>query len=88
MSSRSLTGYDNRDLASDAADEEVYLYDDASGALGCPSCNPTGARPVGVLDQHVAKEGLGLLVDRPRRLGLRRHERLAVRQHSRLDRRG
>jgi hypothetical protein len=26
---------------------EVYLYDSLSGALTCPSCNPTGAQPKG-----------------------------------------
>ena len=31
-------------------DEEVYLYDSDSASLRCVSCNPTGARPVGVLD--------------------------------------
>jgi DNA-binding beta-propeller fold protein YncE len=47
MSERSLTGFDNRDANSDAPDEEVFLYDSSSGRLICPSCNPTGARPVG-----------------------------------------
>jgi hypothetical protein len=51
MSNRSLTGYDNRDLVSGKPDEEVYLYDDASGSLVCVSCNPTGERPVGIYDQ-------------------------------------
>ncbi len=50
MSDRSLTGYDNRDAVSGVADEEVYLYDEASGGLSCVSCNPTGARPDGVYD--------------------------------------
>jgi WD40-like Beta Propeller Repeat len=31
-----------------AHDEEVYLYDAATGSTSCVSCNPTGARPVGV----------------------------------------
>ena len=54
MSNRSLTGHDNRDAASGTPDEEVYLYhapeDLASGqgSVTCASCNPTGARPVGV----------------------------------------
>ena len=52
MSQRSLTGYDNRDANSGRADEEVYLYHaptaGGEGALTCPSCNPSGARPVGV----------------------------------------
>ncbi len=54
MSNRNLTGYENTDAVSGQPDEEVYLYhapqDLASelGALVCASCNPTGARPVGV----------------------------------------
>ena len=57
MSDRELTGYDNHDANSGAADEEVFLYH-ASESLGtepsslvCASCNPTGARPVGVFDE-------------------------------------
>jgi hypothetical protein len=48
MSDRSLTGYDNRDANSGVPDEEVYLYDAELGRLVCASCNPTGARPVGI----------------------------------------
>jgi len=48
MSDRKLTGYDNRDARSGEADEEVYLYDAAEATLVCASCDPTGARPVGV----------------------------------------
>ncbi len=61
MSERSLTGYDNRDLASGQRDEEVFLYDSSAGGhLVCASCNPTGGRPRGALDP----EGFpGLLVD-------------------------
>jgi hypothetical protein len=65
MSDRSLTGYDNTDAKSGQPDEEVYLYDAATNHLDCASCNPSGARPVGVLDTREAGgEGLGLLVDR------------------------
>ena len=32
-------------------------------SLRCASCDPTGARPVGVFDTQEAGEGLGLLVD-------------------------
>ena len=49
-STAQLTGYDNTDANSGAADWEVYLYDAASGASGrlvCASCNPSGARPEG-----------------------------------------
>jgi DNA-binding beta-propeller fold protein YncE len=59
MSSRSLTGYDNRDVNSGAADEEVYLYDSARSRLLCASCNPTGQRPLGTFDSIET----GLLVD-------------------------
>jgi hypothetical protein len=49
MSNRSLTGYDNTDAVSGRPDEEVYLYDASANRLVCASCNPTGARPVGVV---------------------------------------
>ncbi len=62
MSERSLTGYDNIDAVSGQPDEEVYLYDAVADRLVCASCNPSGARPVGVFDSG---EGSGfLLVDR------------------------
>jgi sugar lactone lactonase YvrE len=64
MSAASPTGYDNVDQHSGKHDEEVYLYDAATASLRCVSCNPTGARPVGVLDTEESGEGLGLLVDR------------------------
>jgi hypothetical protein len=57
MSNRSLTGYDTRDAISGRADEEVYLYDATGNKLVCASCNPSGARPVGV-ENHP-----GMLVD-------------------------
>jgi DNA-binding beta-propeller fold protein YncE len=68
MSNRSLTGYDNVDAseaAGGARDEEVFLYDSETRRLVCASCNPSGARPHGVLDTANAGEGLGLVVDRP-----------------------
>ncbi len=47
----STAGYDNRDLANDQPDLEVYLYDaeanSGAGALRCVSCNPSGSRPRG-----------------------------------------
>ena len=68
MSQASLTGYDNEDVTSrhpgERLDQEVYLYDSASASLRCVSCDPTGARPVGVLDTVESSEGVGLLVDR------------------------
>jgi hypothetical protein len=54
MSKRSLTGYDNTDAFSGELDEEVYEYDAQSGKLVCASCDPTGARPVGVSDDEHA----------------------------------
>ncbi len=60
MSNRSLTGYDNLDANSGQPDEEVFEYDIASDKIVCVSCNPTGARPVGVLDG----DGGELLADR------------------------
>ncbi len=69
MSSRRLTGYDNRDTspaAHEAADEEVFLYDGAERQIACASCNPDGSRPSGVFDGGEAStaEGIGLLIDR------------------------
>jgi len=64
MSQRSLTGYDNRDATSGVLDEEIYLYDSqapSGSQLVCASCNPTGARPHGVLDKFTYPN---LLVDR------------------------
>ena len=56
MSERSLTGYDNADANSGQPDEEVFLFDaQADGGAGrvvCASCNPSGARPVGVEYGH------------------------------------
>jgi hypothetical protein len=48
MSERSITGYANRDAVSGHPDAEAYLYDATSERVICASCNPTGARPVGV----------------------------------------
>jgi hypothetical protein len=67
MSSAPITGYDNIDVnpaAKGARDEEVFLYDAGTASLTCVSCNPSGARPAGVLDHTEAGEGIGLLVDR------------------------
>jgi DNA-binding beta-propeller fold protein YncE len=48
MSQAQPTGYDNSDRATGKAVAEVYLYDAATNRLSCASCEPTGARPVGV----------------------------------------
>ena len=67
MSEQNLTGYDNRDAGSGEPDEEVYLYDAEAeagrGKLVCASCDPTGARPIGVFDSGVYP---GLLIDEPK----------------------
>jgi DNA-binding beta-propeller fold protein YncE len=67
MSNRPLTGYDNEDVSGHGRqDEEVFLYDALNERLVCASCDPTGARPRGVLDTNVPSgEGSGLVVDRP-----------------------
>ena len=61
MSQRPLTGYDNRDALTGARDVEVFLYDAAPGpgqpALVCASCNPSGARPRGILYGHLGLVG-------------------------------
>jgi hypothetical protein len=58
MSERPLTGYDNLDAVSGQPDEEVYLYDAVLNRLVCASCDPTGARPVGVFDDRDFKNAL------------------------------
>jgi hypothetical protein len=64
MSTRPLTGYDNRDAGSGQRDAEVFLYDAVNRSLSCVSCNPTGARPLGIFD--TSREVLPhLLVDVP-----------------------
>ena len=68
MSDQSLTGYDNRasaPAAHDAPAEEVYLYDSGTEGVVCASCEPSGARPVGVFDptaEEVLEHG-EMLVD-------------------------
>jgi hypothetical protein len=61
MSQRELTGYNTHDAVTGESDEEVYLYDaDANGGAGkvvCASCDPTGARPVGI-EYNKIGEGL------------------------------
>lgn len=65
MSQRSLTGFDNRDATSGVPDEEVFMYDASSGRTVCASCNPSSARPAGVLDPKFGSNELPVLVDRP-----------------------
>ncbi len=48
VSHRPLTGYDNTDATvSGRADLELFLYDSATAALACASCNTDGTRPTG-----------------------------------------
>lgn len=58
MSASSTTGYDNRDANSGVPDEEVFLYDATSRRVVCASCNPTGARPVGMQGSQNYEERL------------------------------
>ncbi len=44
-STRSLTGYDNRDANTGEADLEIYLYDAGTHQLSCASCIPSGSPP-------------------------------------------
>lgn len=60
MSERGLTGYDTRDAVTGAPDQEVYLYNGESGQLVCASCDPTGARPVGVPGAEIDSSKGGL----------------------------
>ncbi len=63
MSDRSLTGYDTHDVNVGVPDEEVYLYHAPEnpgterGTLTCASCDPTGARPVGVEYNFLSNAG-------------------------------
>lgn len=59
MSARALTGYDNSDAVTGRPDEEVYLYNAPTDKLVCASCNPSGARPVGLEVGQVANGGAG-----------------------------
>jgi hypothetical protein len=62
MSSRPLSGYDNRDAASAKPDEEVFLYHAQGGGASsviCASCDPSGARPVGVEYEQISQQLVG-----------------------------
>ncbi len=54
-STQPLSGYDNTDRSTGEADAEVFLYaaegNGGGGKLVCASCNPSGARPRGVVIQ-------------------------------------
>ena len=62
MSERSLTGFDNRDETSGKRDQEVFLYhagEAGEGNLVCASCDPTGGRPHGYVQEEKQGGGLG-----------------------------
>jgi hypothetical protein len=44
-STKSLTTYENTDVNTGAADQEIFLYEAAQNKLVCVSCDPTGERP-------------------------------------------
>lgn len=52
-SSRSLTGFDNRDRASHEPDQQVYEFHASTGQLTCASCNAARSRPHGVTRQQI-----------------------------------
>jgi DNA-binding beta-propeller fold protein YncE len=47
ISAAPITRYDNADVATGAADSEVYVYGSGPGRVSCVSCLVTGARPSG-----------------------------------------
>ncbi|HEX2097139.1 MAG TPA: hypothetical protein VHF50_07215 [Solirubrobacterales bacterium] len=52
-----LTGRDNTDLESGAADSQVFRYSMTEDRLDCASCNPSGARPKGVPKNGILGRG-------------------------------
>jgi hypothetical protein len=56
LSTESLTGYDNTDLATKLPISQVFLYDAGKAGLACISCNPSGARPIGASSIPGARE--------------------------------
>jgi len=72
LSRARLTDYDNTGSCNPghigtAPCAEVFLYDSASGRLSCPSCNPSGVRPLGPSTLAVIAEAEGS-VPQPRYL--------------------
>jgi hypothetical protein len=55
MSDRPLSGYDNHDAVSGRLDAEIFLHDTETGQTVCASCDPTGARPVGIEYRQLEK---------------------------------
>jgi hypothetical protein len=69
-----LTGFDNNGPCERNGEvrishcPEIFLYDSATGALTCPSCNPSGASPLGSsfipqVNTHVPQRPLHFLTD-------------------------
>lgn len=66
MSEKSLTGYDNLDANSGQPDEEVFLYHAETSSTGelepgrliCASCDPSGARPVGIQAKEAPSQAI------------------------------
>ncbi len=54
------TGYDNTDLLSGKADSEIYRYEVGAPGPVCISCNPGGARPLGIDLKAKAEVGTSL----------------------------
>jgi hypothetical protein len=48
MSAAELTGADTIDAEHGTAAMQAFVHDAGSGQLACASCNPTGARPLGI----------------------------------------
>lgn len=47
LNDATLTAYENVNIETGTAEEEVYLYDVGTGEVSCPSCDPNGAAPLG-----------------------------------------
>lgn len=62
MSSRPLTGFDNRDAVSGARDLETFEFNREASSLVCVSCGSSGARPHGMFEPV---KNVPPLVDRP-----------------------
>jgi DNA-binding beta-propeller fold protein YncE len=61
MSEQPLTGYDNHDAVSGQPDAEIFLHDADTGQTTCASCDPGGARPVGIEYGRLDVTGKGSL---------------------------
>lgn len=76
MSFASLTGYDNRVAGGGGCPRspggpsclEVYEYDNETDTLRCPSCNPSGQRPLGKSNLSLVRPELGAAFPQPENL--------------------